>query len=235
MSQRLEKSYNGCLSLRGVELTSSLSIHKTVLQLPSLALEVQKVPRELLIFILKWWQGNSGSDISEGTRSSIRTIKLRGRTEQEGRWPSFYHTPFHLDCSRKVLPIIQLGLPASIKATRTLLQPGLPTQMILISGKLTLKPTVLRTSTLLHTCSYGKVPQLLFHHVRMQEWGTIYENPIRYLNATAPWSYLYEPPEPFIAHQWPSQRYFVTASQINQGTQIEHIICHVQKRLSWLS
>lgn len=170
--------------------------------------------------------------MSKGTRNSIRTIKFWGRPKQEGRPLSFHHT---LDCKRKVLAAIGVDLPMSIKTTSTVLQPRPPAKMIPISVKLALKPTMITANTSVPSCYHGQARQLLFHQGKMSEWGPISENLIRYLNVPAPWSYPYKPPELATAHQWPSVRYFVTDYQKNRGSQIEHIICHVQKGLNWLS
>lgn len=137
-----------------------LSTWDCVPPLTSLALDVQKAPGELLVPILKWQPGNAGSGMSEGTRNSIRTIKLWGRPKQEGRQPSFYHT---LDCKWKVLSALGVDLPMSIKATSTVLQPRPPAQMIPISDKLASKQTMISASTSVHSCYHGQALQLLFY------------------------------------------------------------------------
>lgn len=55
------------------------------------------------------------------------------------------HSHFHLCCYRKVLSMIGWSFPTTIKLTRMLLQVRsgpLPTQVILICGKFTLKPII---------------------------------------------------------------------------------------------
>lgn len=53
---------------------------------------------------------------------------------------SFCHAVFSLDCYPKVLATFRAALPMSIKPVRTILPWRLPTQVVLISGKLILKP-----------------------------------------------------------------------------------------------
>lgn len=118
------------VSPRGWVTVSSLSVYKTeCLSWTAWSWKFLKSCWSL------FWNDNQETVVlisGKETRDSIKTTKLRGPLEQDSRWPSFYHTPFNLEgaaCYRS-----KLGLTTSIKATRIVLQPRLPTQVIPISG-----------------------------------------------------------------------------------------------------
>lgn len=110
--------------------------------MPNLVPQTWRVPRE---------SGNAGSDVS-GESSHSRVNQLSGRREGwEQGWMTFLPLwPPWGNCFQKVLPTLGQVFPHPLKATKTFnLQ--LPTQLLLICGKLALKPTSMASSEIYGT------------------------------------------------------------------------------------
>lgn len=104
----------------------------------SLVLEVQKVPGKQLVHeSLEMWVLSKG--IISSNRANLLKCKRKAK-EQKVRCPSLCHAPFIQDATRKV-PCTQEWVFPSVKAIWPL-SVRLPTQMILMCGKVTLKPTI---------------------------------------------------------------------------------------------
>lgn len=104
------------------------------------------VPREPLApktmqEVHKYW-----SAVSKENSSSSWAINSAARegqaSKKRDKLPSEI-TPFNWGHYQKVLSIIRVRVPSSVKAIRTILQMILPIQAILICGKLTLKATII--------------------------------------------------------------------------------------------
>lgn len=108
-----------------------------------LMLKIWKVPGEPLVLSLgrKLANADSSEEISSrGSNWVNRLICKREGHVSKGR------ITLLLPLYQQVLPTLGDALPTLIKATRTILRLRLPSQMILVCGKLTLKPLTTRTN-----------------------------------------------------------------------------------------
>lgn len=126
----------------------SYAFHKAwSLKSSTLVLKIWKVPDEPLVLSQGRKLANAGSDSSEGIsgRGSNQVNRLICKREghvSKGRITLLLSGPLY----KQVPRTLGEALPTLIKATRTILRLRLLSQMILVCGKLTLKPLTTRTN-----------------------------------------------------------------------------------------
>jgi hypothetical protein len=105
-------------------MTHSYSCHRLGCpSSPSLALEAQETPIEPVFLFQRWKLGNADSAASEGG-SGMNQRSSRGRARC--RENNLSEIDFQLGCYPEVLPTVRVGLPTSVKGTRTALRWGSP-------------------------------------------------------------------------------------------------------------
>lgn len=178
MLQQLEEFQNSCISRgrgrgRGEVMTSSHSTNKIgFISSPTLARGTQRfleshrppVHTGSLEILVYYQQGSSSSSRDEVINSAARWKAKQAKPRQTSSWS----TLFNLGCYQKRLPITRVGFLASVKAIRAILQARLPTQVILICGKLTLKPPVIMQD---HESCRGLISEGSMGHVGAVEGG----------------------------------------------------------------